>query len=81
VTITVHVAQDDIDQGIPCDARACPVVRALERATGRVWMVHPRTARRGDGRVFDLPPLVWDFIFGLDQGRTVRPITFEVEID
>lgn len=76
--IPVSITQEDIDAGVPCNGRACPVHRAVARATGSmdVWVDGMTIAI--DGKEYRTPSIVETFINDLDSGRPVEPIDFQI---
>lgn len=85
--MTIHVTQDDIDNGVACNTGLCPIAHAIRRAVpGSYWYV-------GSVEVFhrdlngcrcdemDLPVPACEFISAFDEGRPVNPFSFELEID
>lgn len=78
---TIDVKQLDIDTGLKGDCALCPIARALDRATGESWRVHSSWATRsGDSFKTHLPLEAVRFIDLFDEGRPVKPFSFDLEI-
>jgi len=78
VTKTIHVTQEDIDRGRPCDATHCPVARALTRTFRQFATVGDYWALP-DGRGGPLPPEARRFVRRFDHQVPVGPFQFTVE--
>lgn len=87
MTVTVNVTQEDIDRGKPMDPSLCPVMYGVWRAG-----LHPkiyavgRSGFFGQHHDFKNPPLiapvaaVREFIDRFDDGKKVKPFSFEIEV-
>lgn len=79
--MTVHVTQFDIDTGMPKSVHFCPVARALERETKRIWMVknHYAYPTLSLENPVHLPEEVQEFVSHYDTGWPVFPFSFELD--
>ena len=88
-----EVSQKELDEGIPRDLCFCPVALAVQRGIGRRgWVVdvEGRSIRfrlwrdwQTDGGIkrsvtLDLPWEVKNLIWDFDDGRPVKPFSFEL---
>ncbi len=81
--MTIEVTEDDIINGEPTEPCKCPVALALERATGKQWIVSCNDAGTSEEEGYALtmlPPDVRDFIKTYDNRGTVSPFTFYMDI-
>jgi hypothetical protein len=78
----VEVLQEDIDSGIRSNCESCPVARAMRRATGKHYRPGLFSVRKGFDKdiVANLPAEVTNFILAFDQGRTVQPFWFQIDL-
>jgi len=76
--LTIHVTQEDIDEGVQEDCERCPVARAVERATGISTVVQfERISVNCQNKVvFVTPTYVRIFIKAFDETRLVTPFSF-----
>lgn len=75
----IHVRPHHIAAGKQGSCEACPIALALAEATGRQgWEVSDLLAYRWP-EAYPLPDVATRFIHDFDQGRPVRPFSFEVE--
>lgn len=78
----VFVTQDDIRLGVPRSSAACPVGRAIKRATGlpnvHVAVAIKASSESGLTWLWETPPEVLYFISDLDRGIPVKPFEFEL---
>lgn len=75
----IDVTQYDIDNGIRCDSKLCPVAIALRRTTGRICEAGASLLWIGNYGC-DQPDDVKNFINNFDGGRAVEPFSFELEM-
>ena len=85
--LTVDVTQDDIDNGVQLSAMTDPIARAVIRALGTAdivivdrqnIMVQPA---HDIPLLADTPPNVAAFIESFDNGKTVEPFDFSIELE
>lgn len=76
----VTLTQADIDHGVPGDCLKDPVALALRRLTGRPWRVEKQYCYPdvSGHRPFTTPRVVNRFVEDFDNGKPVKPITFEL---
>lgn len=83
--ITIHVTQEDIDNGLYSSCMSCPVALALNRAIpmGPSWLAVGDFARRNtvEYKFFELPIEVTHFIAAFDARSKVSPFSFEFEYE
>jgi hypothetical protein len=72
----VRVTKKDICRGVMGSCTRCPVVLALNRATGVEWHVIGSTASKAGGSQLCLPHKARQFIRNFDSGRPVKPFSF-----
>lgn len=77
--VHVEVTATDIRRGKRLDRAACPVARAVRRATGRNWKVLNSRMYCGAAEV-KTPPEVEKFIYCFDMRETVQPFAFDVDL-
>lgn len=85
----IEVTADDIAKGKRKSCDACPVARAIHRATGDGWnavvykdnCIAVADDDDWDREEFTPPPEVAQFVKDFDAGRPVTPITFDLPID
>lgn len=78
---TIHVTQEDIDEGQIGDCKFCPVALAMGRETESLWEVgHLRMLRASDQKVLSCPFSVITFIIAFDNKINVTPFSFRVDI-
>lgn len=90
-TLSVHVTQEDIDEGIRCDCRRCPIARAVSRVLN---ITDDRIVRvAGNANVFDgsvssrpvasyyLSQKAEKFICQFDSRQVVAPTSFRFKRD
>ena len=83
--VQIDVTQEDLDEGVRCSFRKCPIARAIRRVFGGSWSVGSYTAvYRDDSRSFiysvDLPREATVFMRAFDTGDMLAPFSFEVGI-
>ncbi len=80
--ITIRVTQEDIDKGVACRGESCAVANAVRRQLNRydvtvsasyVWM-------KGGAYRFRVSDKMREFIKRFDEGKKVKPDTFELVI-
>lgn len=78
---TIHVTQEDIENGERNRASRCPVAIAIKRATGNA-SVYVGTLDMSIGEFLDmsLPRKLVKFIGRFDSGKAVHPFTFTIDI-
>lgn len=76
----IEVTQADIEFGEVGHAEACPVALALERTTGRRWVVGDDELEDRKFGIIDSPSAVAAFVRAFDAGRPVAPFTFDLEV-
>jgi len=76
----VEVRQEHIDKGRPLSIYSCPVAHALQDQTGELAYVSQNYCLV-NGKDIDLPPLVREFIRKYDEGSTVYPFSFNLELE
>lgn len=90
-TVRVEVTAEDIDLGIQGTMSGCPIARAIKRATGVAWLIG---GRGGIGvyppalssltvaplPVAPLPQVAQAFAAAFDEGRSVAPFVFYVDL-
>lgn len=86
-TFIIDVTQEDIDAGLPKDPCQCPIALALYRALDKtvnkyLFEVTNMSIRHIDewGNVTQawLPMSAFNFINRFDEGKEVKPFTFEI---
>jgi hypothetical protein len=76
----IDVTQQDIEQGVPCDCRHCPISLAAERAGLRNVKVTGESLF-GNGHQAWLPDEALDFIYLFDKHRErAKPLSFQIFI-
>ena len=76
----IRVTQDDIRNGVQCDAMLCPVALSLRRSLpGRTVTAGEFTIYIDDG-MYAAPVAVEEFIENFDDGAPVQPFEFELEL-
>lgn len=74
----VRITSTDIRKGKRRDCRHCPVKLALDRTTGRSWMLSlTTTVESRTGAAITLPPEVSARIGDYDAGRPMTPFSFQ----
>lgn len=91
LTETIDVTQDDIDNGERILCRRCPIARACNRKGFGPVAVCDGAIYKDDGKgIFDLksavvianlPEEASRFYREFDQGKTVKPFSFQIQID
>jgi hypothetical protein len=80
-SISVHVTDKDIREGIPRNPGCCPVARALGRTFGRPVQVSGYGVDfHGLECVVRMPAGVASFIHAYDDFRQVRPFDFTLQL-
>lgn len=79
--ITIDVTQDDINKGIKENCRFCPVALAVQRTFNDPEMdvFSPCIKNCEEDRVAS-PSSVCDFIDRYDNGESVQPFSFEIDV-
>lgn len=74
----VLVTPEDISKGLKLFCDACPVARAMSRASGRKTEVGFLSwwYASNDQEMFDLPREVVGWILAFDKGEKVKPMEF-----
>ena len=76
----IDVTQEDIDQGMPCNCRHCPIVLAAQRAGLRNVKVTGESLSGNEHMAF-LPDEALDFIYLFDKHRELtKPFSFQIFI-
>ena len=76
----IDVTQQDIDQGVPCDSRHCPISLAAQRAGLQNVKVNGESLF-GNGYMAFLPDEALDFIYLFDKHRELtKPFFFQILI-
>jgi len=60
-------------------AYCCPIALAVRRAFRKTWAIGPTYIACDRGRTIGLPRKAQTFISRFDDGKSVKPIRFEVE--
>ena len=79
--MVVSLIQADIDHGVPGDCLRDPVALALQRITGVRWRVDRQICypdAGGKHRPFVTPKQLNRFLSDFDDGKPVKPISFEL---
>lgn len=78
MSLTVEVTEDDIKKGVPGEADACAIVRAVRRATGRrvVNIDGESVEIMKDDFYMALPKKAKQFVLDFDDGKDVEPFSF-----
>ena len=83
-TYTIHVLQEDINDGKPEDCGKCPIARAALRAfpsarwvsvTGDIEVMF----EQGRLQVWSMPDIALSFMDTFDHGYEVTPFTFTAQ--
>jgi hypothetical protein len=83
-TYTIHVLQEDINDGEREKCKRCPIALAIQRTLDTKFAdVFPHVAytRKTNGTFWStaaLPDIATAFIFRFDAGQPVEPFSFEV---
>jgi hypothetical protein len=83
VTVRVVVTEQDMRNGVPWSPLACPVVRALRRATGQRWTACHQVFqlyRVGAERKVPAPEQATRFMRDYDGGKEVEPFAFDLDV-
>ena len=85
MTMKVTVTQEDIDKGIRCNARACPIANAIMKKKNIVYVsvlgntsVKREINKRSLHYIYKLPTSAKSFIKAFDSCEPVEPFTFEM---
>jgi hypothetical protein len=91
--LQVEVTREDIRDGILGDGYSCMVMMALERCTEGAWRAPQVCVDGAELRVMEddgdyavtrwrtkLPQRVQDRIWRWDDGRRIRPFSFELDV-
>ena len=79
----IRVTAEDLKHGTLMDCHRCPVALALNRATGKRWVVtsgYCRPAGYSHLGSCLFPPFVRDKIERLDAGEQIEPFEFELAV-
>lgn len=81
----IDVLQKDIDYGVRKACMNCPISRAIARAVDSFHVVvTPVIVRIYKKELiqkrYSLPSKAQDFVLDFDNGRAVKPFTFELDI-
>lgn len=82
----IEVTPEDIEDGMPGFGSSCPVALALRRSLDAYASYDGAESSVGEGALYvchrphPLPPLVQDFVRRFDAGRSVEPLSFDVEL-
>lgn len=81
--MTIHVIQEDINNGKRMHCSDCPVALAVKRKFNlpSYAVVVSHSTIRFDNNVVTIPEIVSDFISKFDNGRYVTPFSFEIELN
>lgn len=82
--MTISVTAEDISEGCPGSPWACPVARAITRATLKVATVRRdfiKLSTKSRIASFLTPLPVCVFINGFDRDKPVQPFDFDLPID
>lgn len=85
--MTIHITQEDIDNGVARSCIKCPIALALNRQA-QLNFIYVDTRDRFSRCVveydifkeIDLPHKAFLFMKAFDQGKPVKPFSFELEI-
>ena len=87
---TVHVTQEDIDQGKPREACGCPIVHAVRRVCKATYIAathgevvltdHNSYIEDEDTRFVPLPEDATLFMAKFDNRMEVQPFSFQIDI-
>lgn len=77
----IYVTAEDIRDGLPRNCHACPIYRALKRAGLKVTGVTRMIVDMYRGSTYRLPKSAIEFISRFDNGKPVKPFSFEFPID
>lgn len=81
---TIRVTATDIRNSKVSKINACPIERAMRRATGIRWLVDRFGAYRFFGNVLlttlRIPPVAKKFVIRFDNYKSVKPFSFRVKI-
>lgn len=77
----IKVIAEDIEHGLPCEEKGCPIALAVSRALG---IEAGKVSISLDdvfvsGAEFTLPAKAVAFISRFDDGKTVKPFTFTIK--
>lgn len=78
----IEVTQEDIENGKPYSAWSCAIAVAIRRATRReiVWVKLGENTIALYRREIPLPHSVKEWAERFDEGRSVEPFTFDLDI-
>ena len=75
-TITCHVTQDQIDDGVPRSEYSCPIALALEGQFGKAEIRGDGESVTIDGERYETSQAAMRFIIAFDTRQIVSPATF-----
>lgn len=81
--IDIEVTGDDIEKGYPRICTSCPVARAITRVLKLKWSDVVRvgwTQISINGKHYNVTEQFGIWIRNFDNGRSVEPFTFQLEI-
>ena len=81
--VRINVTQEHIEQGVRGNVYSCAVALAAQEVLGRdIVMIADIALRRGAvwSKFAVLPEMVRAWIVEFDDGRSMAPITFELDI-
>lgn len=77
---TITVTAEDIAQGLRLSPSACPIAKAVYRATDWAVLVDGTNLLTGGDGTVKLPTEAQTFINRFDNGMLVVPFSFEVNL-
>jgi hypothetical protein len=80
MTYVINVTQEDIDEGKPVVCNECPVALAIARALPGCEIHVLGTIVIVNGMYYQLPDECLDFVTRFDDGKSVSPFSFTLEI-
>ena len=87
--VTAEVTADDIEWGVPCNSRNCPVARALARSfpdlevhVGPTYIAAYTNEQQFSQLVWNIttPDVIKTFMELFDSGEFPHPFTFTIEV-
>ena len=77
----IDVTEEDIQEGVKCDCDACPIARAVRRATGdQTLSVMGYGVYRGAMLIGRFPKKATDFVISFDSDDSVKPFSFNLDM-
>lgn len=76
----IKVTRKHIEQGERLETRSCPIALAFkDLGWGSVQVYTLKVYKKKKGKKYLLPSSAIKFITKFDEGKTVRPFTFELD--